>query len=105
MSLSLKVLACAAIAMVVTGHPAGLECANDKTTRLRLGATVMGGPVVDGSVSDNGLEVSFRLGKTGEPSEVYVSVDKTVATAMYFAARYVPPSCSVSPLPFRFLFQ
>eukprot|EP00038_Savillea_parva_P027723 m.61122 g.61122 ORF g.61122 m.61122 type:complete len:204 (+) comp8003_c2_seq1:29-640(+) len=72
-------------------HPSGLECGTDSTTRLQLGKTVMEGPVTDGSFNADGVEVSFRLGKEKEPSEVYVSVDKTVATAMFFAARIVGP--------------
>mmetsp|Transcript_126354 Transcript_126354/g.178347 ORF Transcript_126354/g.178347 Transcript_126354/m.178347 type:complete len:163 (+) Transcript_126354:21-509(+) len=86
-----RVVGLAAIVALVTGHPAGLECGTDTTTRLRLGATVMDGPVTDGSVSDDGLDVEFRLGRPGTPSEIYVRVDKTVASAMYFAARITGP--------------
>jgi hypothetical protein len=47
----------------------------------------MGGPVTEGT--DGVVDVHFKLGQAGEPSIVTVSVHKTVATKLFFAAKYV----------------
>jgi hypothetical protein len=80
------VIAIVTLAALVIAHPGGLECGTDTTSRLTLGATVMGGPVTEGT--DGVVDVHFKLGQAGEPSIVTVSVHKTVATKLFFAAKY-----------------
>ena len=62
-------------------HPAGLECGTDDTSRLKVGATIMGAPVVAGPAKP----------ATGTPGvEIMSSTNKLVtfkAESVYFAAK------------------
>ena len=49
----------AAAATVAMAHPASLECGTDSTTRLALGAQVMGGAVTEGDPEKDGVKAIF----------------------------------------------
>ena len=50
--------ACIALALVAAlSHPIALECGDDTTSRLKVGATIMGQPVVAGPEKGGGAEI------------------------------------------------
>lgn len=88
------------LAALALAHPGGLECGTDATSRLKVGATVMEGPVTEGT--DGAVKVEFKMGRPGEAGAVMIEVHKSVATKLYFAAKSVfSPSLVCLPCPGR----
>jgi len=61
------------------GHPAGMECGTDASTRMKLGATIMGGPVAPG-VDADGVKVVMKGAG---------SATVTAPVGMFFAAKII----------------